>query len=385
MRLAQPGCYDRKLAISAGTNAVSMTLPVKPNLELPPRPQTQAKQGLYFFGPTIDMLLLGGGSIVLFFLLASLNVSEPISWTFQFALVLSYLVNYPHYSASYARLYSSWSEARKYPWVAFVWPAVLGVLAIVAIALPQSVAPWYCKGLMVMNGYHYSGQTYGVSLIFARKSGLVFNNVHKLALALPIYLSWLYPTYEANLITAPRSFFYGVEIPVLEVPAQCLSWFSGAFWLSAIMYVGLTAWCSFYKRKTLPLIFHMVVATQLVWFVIGGSNVCFNEFVPFFHCLQYLLITTYFYFRGANKDLSPRPEQAQNFFASAEFGHYYSRLVLVGVVMFALVPNTLAHLHICDILLAQAVVITFINLHHFLIDGSVWKLKRPDVGQPLVT
>lgn len=382
---------------AAKEEPVSMTLPVKPRLDQRQTDDTPRKSGrdLYFFSGATDLLLLGGTSVILYLLLTGFQVTERTAWSMQLALFLSYVCNYPHYAASYQRLYSSWSEAKKYPDVAFVWPAIFLALACASLMLPGVIAPWYCKLILIVNGYHYSGQTYGIALIFARKAGIVFNRLQKLALAGPIYISWLYPTSAANTIASPREEFYGVDIPSLCMPVEIVDYLYRGFSIAVLVYAALTLWCSFKKKQHLPFVFHLVVATQLIWFSIGSGNDYFNEFVPFFHCMQYLVIVTYFYFRS----LTAKTAQSQDatdvsalgadtplkFLASGQFTQYYCQLILIGVALFWLIPHVLALTHVCDILLAQAVVITFINLHHFFIDGAVWKLKRPDVGQPLTS
>ena len=35
-------------------------------------------------------------------------------------------------------------------------------------------------------------------------------------------------------------------------------------------------------------------------------------------------------------------------------------------------------------LMAAAVGLSFLNLHHFLMDGRVWKLRKPEVGKVMM-
>src|SRR5262245_47374353 len=93
----------------------------------------------YLFHPITDFLLAGGGSLLVaipvFWLIRDKAAAHPTAlWL---GLVLSFLINYPHFAHSYqllysgigARVFGSGTPAKvrlKYIWAGFVAPLLIG-------------------------------------------------------------------------------------------------------------------------------------------------------------------------------------------------------------------------------------------------------------------
>ena len=60
------------------------------------------------------------------------------------------------------------------------------MLAGIALAVGGDGVPLYFKLYLLISGYHYSGQTYGIALIFAGKAKLGLNRTDKWLLMAPI-------------------------------------------------------------------------------------------------------------------------------------------------------------------------------------------------------
>lgn len=339
------------------------------------------------FSPLVDLLILGGVSILCFGLCQAIDFVTPYfklnNLGIQIVFFLSLLINQPHYSATYYRVYRSWAETKRYAVVAIWLPLLLAGTAVASFLAPDTVAGWFCKAYFLTVSYHYAGQTYGIALIFAHKAGITVNRLVKVSLGLPVYSSAALYLVGDEVITG-RRYFMNVQLPIIGFPLWM--YLLALFFL--VLGVGAYIAMSFYlasQNKKLPLIAHIVVLTQLLWFTLGMRLELFTALVPMFHCLQYLLITTYFRFQELVKAGQMPAMPGLSFFKSGQFWRYYTMLIVLGLLFFNGVPNLLTFLKAGSADFAYAVVYSFVNLHHFLLDGEIWKLRKPDIGKALLT
>jgi len=357
-------------------------------------PAPKSASGLWFFSPTVDLLCLGGITFFFIFLFdthGALPVGLPhlfqgIGWVPIATFVGSVLVNYPHYAATYYRVYRRGGEVKKYAFESVWSPLLLAVVGVAALFSPAGFAPWYCMGYILTSGYHYSGQTYGISLIYAGKSGIRFNTWQKWCILLPVYCVYLYPTINGNTPDAKTITFFGVQLPALNIPPVFSVLLLDLFYAGLGLYVILNFYLWFAQKKRLPGIVHVVVFAQIIWYSVGSMVPGFFSFVPFFHCLQYLVITAYFDFKEVLAGHPERiPATSAHYLRSFWFGRYYLWQVIVGSILFLLLPLLISGFGLASLPLAAAVVVSFLNMHHFVLDGAIWKLRKPEVGQPLFT
>jgi hypothetical protein len=99
-------------------------------------------RSLYFVNGWVDTLISGGLSIVTWVALLAFYHSadtQPIYW---FALVLSLVVNYPHFSATVYRLYQSPDNIRQFPVTAVGLPLILFGAVGASFWQPNIIAPY---------------------------------------------------------------------------------------------------------------------------------------------------------------------------------------------------------------------------------------------------
>ncbi len=93
------------------------------------------------------------------------------------------------------------------------------------------------------------------------------------------------------------------------------------------------------------------------------------------HSAQYLWVTQYFAKRDAES--SPRP-------ARWNARAYWVTLLAGGIALFLPVPWLASYVWHADFTASVFIVAAVVNIHHFMIDGVVWKLRSPRVSQVLV-
>jgi len=341
--------------------------------------QAPAARKLYFLSAPLDFALVGALSIVAFVALRLFYTAERTSSVITLGIQLAWICNWPHFAATSYRLYHSKDNVRQYPLTALLAPLLVACGALGSFASPGQVAPYFIKLVTIWSPYHFSGQTLGVCLIYARRAGFSFNKKERFALSSFIYSTFIAQTvrYEMGLQTFNDS---GIPYPSLGLP----SWAGTAanIWMaaSAVLLVVMLARSCAKARRLLPPIVLLPALTQWVWFAPGGNWRSFAEFVPFFHSLQYLMIAWSLQLKERLDAGGLIPSKRYVFSESARWGLKNFGL---GAALFWGLPH-LAALMGAPLAFSTGVIVGAVQLHHFFVDGVIWKLKRRSVSSPLM-
>lgn len=347
---------------------------------------SKAQSGIW--GDLFDFLLLGGWSLLLLPFFLWVDHAYPTltgnSTCAQLLFVCAVLVNHPHNAATYQRVYGSLSEIKKYPFSAIVAPLVLIAVVLASYVYQGTVAPWLFKAYLLTTSYHYAGQSYGVGLILARKSGINLGNPGKLCLSWPLYtaaLLWV----VGDETVSKRWGFANVPLPHIGFPDWLYLVVLAVVVTGIFAYGALNIYLHFVEGKRLPLAVHATVISHVVWFCYGPKLDLFIALIPFFHSLQYLAVTSYFHRRELIKTGKLGSSGFKAYLCSGHFLKYYVTIVAVAFLLLTAIPQFCSGvLKICDYFFAWAVIASGVSLHHFLLDGEIWKLRKPEIGKLLV-
>jgi hypothetical protein len=344
------------------------------------RAMNQSPRSLYFVNWWIDAAAIGGLSIVAF-VIARL-FADGGTRTMELAqagAILAVFVNYPHFSATIYRLYENPDSARQFPVTAYVLPFLL--LGAVAASLwqPALIAPYFVLLFLIWSPYHYSGQTLGITMIYARRAGFQVARWQRLALSTFIFSTFVVAL--AHRQSGEPTTSHGVVLPSIPFP----DWFApvgmAVMWAGAAVFLCFVIdWCRTHRRMLPPIVL-LPAASQFVWFMPGIQTAAFYEFVPLFHSLQYLFIAwamqISLHVGREGQERSWRAIRA----VSMKWGlwNYAGGLALfIGLPwLFFWVP--------VPTLTVVGVVIAAINIHHFFVDGVIWKLRHASSASPLMT
>ena len=280
--------------------------------------------------------------------------------------------NSAHFAGSTVRLYTKEGSWRQLPFVTMVLPLVM--LVVLAAALVQ---PLLGAGLvnvyLLWSPFHYASQTYGLSVMYACRAGRVPTLAERRLLRASCLVPFLHtalgglgdflvPSWAAGspLVQAVRS---GGQAPVALVAV--------ALPLATLIYLVR-------RERPVPLIVPVLLASNAAWLIFAGYSGAFAvALVTVFHGVQYLAILCVFHAReGAARALDARP-------AWQRVGRFYLMCLALGYLLFQALPGGVEFLgatHAESVLLVVAVI----NLHHFLVDGFIWKLRR-DPNYAVVT
>ncbi len=364
---------------AAAAPAPAPPAPAPAGVAPPVAPSRRGPQPLYFVNAPVDFLLVGGASVVTFLLLRYFHSGARTEAVYTAAAALSWFVNWPHFSATSYRLYHDRAHVRQYPVTALVipWLVVAGVVA--SVLSPLLIAPYFVKLYLTWSPYHFSGQTLGVTLIYARRAGFAVGRAERLALS--TFIFGTFATQNARFEVNPAgASYYGIAYPGLGLPAWTVTAFSTLMYLGGAAFLVLAArWC-LRERRWLPPVVLLPMLTQYVWFIPGNGWASFQEFVPFFHSLQYLLIAWSVQLKEKLDKDHLAPGASYVLRESARWGVLN---FLGGAVLFYMLPRLLAETGV-TLLFASGVVLAAVQLHHFFVDGVIWKLRRTTPASPLM-
>jgi hypothetical protein len=315
-----------------------MTAVLSPSLN--PGTARSARSGLA--GRWLDPLLLGGFSVGMYLIV---RFVDPITSDYRyssFAALAVWSINYPHFAATSMRLYRDRSAIQQFPITTVVFPLVMVALTVAALLSPTVLAPAVVKLYLIWSPYHFSGQTVGIALLMAKRAGFTIHQHERWTMWVFVVSTFVYPTTRAETGRG-TSQFYDVQMLGLGLPSIVPQIARTTMWATGIALVGY-------------------------------APAGFTYLVPMFHSLQYLVIAiiTHLHDRVDHADRHPVTTGRWWLFGHAAL--WYAVACVGGVMLFWAFPK-LGELTGASPGVATAVVFATVQLHHFVIDGVIWKLS----------
>lgn len=368
---------------------------------IPPRPDSGGSGSRWLYGPAADLLLGSGLGYLLTVPVLLWLVIPPGGIGMEvLTLTVGLLIAGPHYGATLLRVYGQRSTRRRYAF--FSVYATLGILAATWLGANVVLVGSLMLTLYVSwSPWHFAGQNYGVALMLLGRQGVAVDPLEKRALHLSFVLSFLITLIEihaadSSAIYAPqgyegiaeggslRSLFEVHEVLRLGVPEV---WATSIGSVLGVALVAVLGWAvtRLVRRAGWAAVGPAVaiLATQSLWFSIPAGlrlsgihttrSLAFTAlWISAFHSLQYLWVTAY-YARKSDDGFRLTPYLAK-----------CTGLGALVVVLPALVlaPGALGSVPY-DAGLAL-LVFSAVNLHHFVLDGAIWKLRDGQLARALL-
>ena len=339
-----------------------------------------ASAGPWIYRPWLDLLVgCGGWSAPLLAVAAWLRPSHTQAWLVAF-YALAVVFNYPHFMATIYRAYHTREDFEKYR----IFTLHLTLLLFAAGALLHAwygLVPWVFTLYICWSPWHYTGQNYGLLMMFARRSGADVS---------PAERRWIRAAFIASYVMLLASFETGASgdalILSLGLPARITMparlALGAAFALfSALAFRRLIRRCGA-RALAAPL---TLALTQLLWFVLPTLLELRAQYqVPqtryssgilaVLHSAQYLWITSYYQQREARAAGKSRWRMAM----------YFVTLVAGGIALFIPGPWLVSTLLRFDFTTSFLIFTAIVNIHHFLLDGALWKLRDSRIASLLI-
>jgi hypothetical protein len=345
----------------------------------------------YLFGPVVDFICLGGGSLMVIAVIALFRPMQapPPPALFSLALSVAIILNFPHFVHSYQIFYARFGAKiapeggalrRRYVFAGLVVPIALlaALVAGIGFEAPSFIA--VLGSLFVfLTGWHYVKQGYGLLIVDSVLKRSFFQAWEKRLLLANCYAVWLsywciynhgYGSGEAfsKLIAV-------VHVPTILLGASLLG--SGLLLVAVLTLFGRRM----VRGEPVPALGALSYFTTLYVWLFLLLDPWFLFIIPPFHSLQYLVVV----WRYKLSELSAPPGgrlRAFSLFLLVGF--------LVGSTAFVVGPAILdSVIDYGETALGAGVFMfsipVFINIHHYFLDNVMWRRENPEIRRYLMT
>jgi tetratricopeptide (TPR) repeat protein len=330
-------------------------------------------------GPALDLIVGCGAWSVPLLLLAGGGLLETRTWSVVFYL-LALAVNYPHYMATVYRAYRTRTAFSRYRAYTLYGAILLTVVAGASHGWP-ALLPWVFTIYVTWSPWHYTAQNFGLTMMFARRNGVSPTPSERRRLHLAFIASYalIFISFHTGHSTDPLIRSLGIPVSVARPAAWAL--------LVAIVALGPTTLWRWTTRAglaaTLPLV--TLAVTQASWFVLptllgglGAGQTLQTRYstgaLAIMHSAQYLWITSHF----ARREAESEGRGLWNPWA------YAATLGAGGIALFVPWPWLISHVFRADFTESVLIVTAIINIHHFVLDGAIWKLRDRGIARLLI-
>ena len=346
----------------------------------------------WLFGPAPDLLLgCGLWYVALFAVLVAAGPTIRAGQPDFLAPLLVLLISTPHYGATLVRVYSERSERRAYSLFTVWLTAALLALFVVGVLHP-AVGTILFTLYLTWSPWHYTGQNYGIAMLFVRRRGIDPSPTLRRWLYASFILSYALTFLVMHRAEGPARGLAegGVHLARLGIPQTIADIAIPAIAAAYVLSLLGTARLLLQRGRARDLApVAALAASQALWFTVpdlarhfdatgGVEAVDFDYRATYFnwivvaHAVQYLWVTSY-YARAS----------------SGWTGHkrYLAKTLMAGNVAWLLPAAIFAPQMLggeTSELEVGLVVAALVNLHHFVLDGAIWKLRRSPIANILI-
>jgi tetratricopeptide (TPR) repeat protein len=340
----------------------------------------------WLFGPRSDLLF--GCGLLYTVLFAAFVIGGPELRAAQPAWVgpaLLLLLGTPHYGATLVRVYERRRDRSSY--VLFSLWATVAVIAVFVVGLWVPVVGTFLVTLYLSwSPWHYTGQNYGISVMFLRRGGVALDPGSKRWLYLSFLLSFVLVfvsmhAADQSARDLPAGYAsLGVQFAPLGIPTAWAKGLGLAVFAAYLFALARTVWLFRHGSARALLPVALLSLSQVLWFTLPFAlqalgvaprvdALSFDFRTHYFlwiaaaHSLQYLWVTAYY------------ARQAGNW--SGQLPNYL-RVLAAGAAVWTLPALVFGTQALGPLAFDQGLglmIAAAVNVHHFILDGAIWKLR----------
>ena len=353
-------------------------------------PQEQTAPWVY--NPWLDLIVgCGAWSAPLRLLSYFSLASNARTWSVVF-YALALFFNYPHYMATIYRAYHRAEDFQKYR-IFTVHITLLMMLTLLLSHFWLRLLPWIFTIYLTWSPWHYSGQNYGLFMMFARRAGADPDKSSRRALYGAFVVSYLILFLGFHTGPSTDPLFLSLGIPQVVSRWEQI--------LLGVAFVGLSAFGlaplvrSTGWRKLIPSL--TLFSSQFLWFLlpsaislIKGLGIPQSRYssgvLAVMHSAQYLWITSYYARREATGEAAGGAASGVTSKAARNWRPlaYFGVLVVGGIALFVPGPWLASRAFHHDFAASFLIFTALVNIHHFILDGAIWKLRDGRIASLLL-
>ncbi len=333
----------------------------------------------WLYQPWIDLLVGCGAWSAPLLAITWLARSNTHAWAVAFyALAIAF--NYPHFMATVYRAYHTRENFEKYKILTLHVTLLMVLTGVLLHAWPR-LLPWVFTLYICWSPWHYTGQNYGLLMMFARRGG---------ARVSPAERRWIRAAFIASYLMLLASFETGGSserlILSLGLPVKFTLWarlaLGAAFALFAVLGFQRLVAANGWEAMTPSM---LLAFTQFLWFVLPTllelratyqipQTQYSSGILAVMHSAQYIWVTSYYQQREARAAGQSKWRVAA----------YFVTLVAGGIALFIPGPWLVSYILRFDFTTSLLIFTALVNIHHFILDGAIWKLRDSRVASLLI-
>ena len=342
--------------------------------------QSSAAASVWLYGPWLDLVVGCSAWSAPLLLLSYVSIaSSTRAWSVIF-YALALFFNYPHYMATIYRAYRRPEDFHKYR-IFTVYTTALILLTVLLSHFWLGILPFIFTLYLTWSPWHYSGQNYGLFMMFARRAGASPSKSERHALYGAFITSYLvlFLSFHSGPSTDPLFISLGIPLAVgcwAQVVLGAAFLILSIYGLSGL--VRAIGW-----RNMAPCL--TLFSSQFLWFLlpaaislIKGMDIPQSRYssgvLAVMHSAQYLWITSYY----ARRETSEASRRNWRPWA------YFGVLVAGGIALFVPGPWLASRVFHHDFSASFLIFTALVNLHHFILDGAIWKLRDGRIASLLL-
>lgn len=362
------------LAAVAASGTKDRRLRTKP--EFVPIPSAQP----WIYGPWLDVIVgCGAWSAPLLLLATIAGASNGHAWGVAFYL-LAVAFNYPHFMATVYRAYHTREDFAKYRIFTLHFTVLLALTAILA-HYSFRLVPWIFTLYICWSPWHYAGQNFGLLMMFLRRRGATVTAGERRLLRLAFIASYamLMVSFHTGPSHDPLILSLGLPFKI-ALPAELIL---GA----AFAALGAFAFARLIRGSGFPALLAPLILlfSQFLWFVlptllnlVSGLQIPQTRYssgiLAVLHSTQYLWITSYYAQREAKASGA----------TTWRMSTYFATLITGGIALFICGPWLVSYIFQFDFTVSFLIFTALVNIHHFILDGAIWKLRDTRIAALLI-
>lgn len=348
----------------------------------------------WIYGPVPDLLFGCAGSYLL--LIALLVVPVVNGWVDEWmravAASIGLFINAPHYGATLLRVYQHRQDRQKYALFA-LWISA-GLVALFVVATRSPVLGSALVTLYVTwSPWHFAGQNYGLGMMFLRRRGAPITSTAKRLFYASFFLSFALTLFtihgeDPGLSVAPvpaatqakNAIYPQISLGIPEEIATPVIVLLALGYVAVLLGAGVLLLRASRLRDLAPAF--LIVLMQASWFAVPAllrltgtfttAHVALSSvWISAAHSIQYLWVTSYY----AKKTDDPQ-----------WLGRYLAKTFLAGAALLV-IPGLLFAPRAFGVVPYwgfSILLFSVINIHHFILDGAIWKLRDGRVANALL-
>lgn len=333
--------------------------------------------GNMFVHPAFDYLLIGGGLSLLVSALVYVKADMTLALTAGWLPAFILISNSAHFASSTVRLYTKPDHFQHFPFLTLLLPAIAFAVATLGMIWPAGLGRNLQALYLTWSPFHYAAQAYGLAVMYCYRSQCPLDLTEKRLL----WLTCMLPFLRSFLGASDSGLRWFVSQDFIAQHQRVAGLLQQVTSLLLVLTFAIPVVYFLRKSRTnsspMPLISLLIVLTNGVWWIALDYLDAF-VWATVFHGLQYLAIVIIFHV----KDQMRKPNNRHS--PLYHTGWFYGVSLLLGYGLFYCWPQFYVLLGF-GLAESMLLVIAVINIHHFIVDAYIWRLRKDTNFKNVVT